>query len=464
MRRGRPLIRLAKIALVWCVCWGADVHAQEPTEVILFRGQNFEAPSESFVLADDMVQAIVSLPGRSVDRFGSIRTGDQVHVTAFAEDCNNLHQLVSGGTQGDAYGMKMWTGSEIEGRYRCIVINLLTHRFHPDDTRLPFGVRLHHHESFATTYDIDTYEFTPLRPKGERSCVPALSSADDLLIQSGAFPASAVGVTLWSGPDCTGEQLPLPDQTEAVAYNLWDWGFGDRAQSLSLTWNGPSMSLSERRAAPSAPDRPPGDVTSPGDEIARFRLVGQTSQLLQFEVQYHVDSAHGTTVFAGARLHGADRTFGGYSPVRIPTLGDGRVTIDLDVRGETTASRDVEFFLFEPGQDPFLSRRFPFVHGQPSPPQTAPSGQPDYRGCFRDAQARDLSGFHLEDPQMTTNMCLSTCKARGFSIAATQFGTHCFCGDSFGRYSAATTCDVPCGGDASETCGGSWANSVYQVR
>ncbi len=55
------------------------------------------------------------------------------------------------------------------------------------------------------------------------------------------------------------------------------------------------------------------------------------------------------------------------------------------------------------------------------------------------------------------------CRSQGFPYAGTQYGSWCFCGELYGRSGKANNCDVPCGGDRHQTCGGSWANSVYQV-
>ena len=64
---------------------------------------------------------------------------------------------------------------------------------------------------------------------------------------------------------------------------------------------------------------------------------------------------------------------------------------------------------------------------------------------------------------MTTQMCASECSAKGFAYAGTQYGTWCFCGNSYGKSGAANNCDMACGGNAGEKCGGTWANSVYQL-
>jgi hypothetical protein len=85
-------------------------------------------------------------------------------------------------------------------------------------------------------------------------------------------------------------------------------------------------------------------------------------------------------------------------------------------------------------------------------------------GCFADANDRDLSGFTFNDARMTVGTCRATCASKGFAYAAVQFGSHCFCGNSYGKYGPSNACTMPCAGAASETCGGSYANLVYSTR
>jgi hypothetical protein len=103
-----------------------------------------------------------------------------------------------------------------------------------------------------------------------------------------------------------------------------------------------------------------------------------------------------------------------------------------------------------------------------------PPGQPPSAivnlGCFRDqgdphgTSGRDLNGFVENNQGMTTEACSETCASKGFAYAATQYSTWCFCGASYGRSGRADNCNMKCGGNQNETCGGTWANLVYQVR
>ena len=103
----------------------------------------------------------------------------------------------------------------------------------------------------------------------------------------------------------------------------------------------------------------------------------------------------------------------------------------------------------------------------PTPP--APPGATSL-GCFKDqgdptgTNGRDLNGFTENVPGMTAEMCTQTCTSKGFPYAGTQYGTQCFCGTSYGNAGKADNCDMKCGGAGNEICGGTWANSVYQLK
>jgi len=95
---------------------------------------------------------------------------------------------------------------------------------------------------------------------------------------------------------------------------------------------------------------------------------------------------------------------------------------------------------------------------------TPPTAGFRYIGCFKHTWTRDLSGFTTNSPGMTTEKCAALCREKGAAYAATQFAQHCFCGNSYGKYGAATNCDMKCAGNPAETCGGSFANSVYSIK
>jgi len=84
-----------------------------------------------------------------------------------------------------------------------------------------------------------------------------------------------------------------------------------------------------------------------------------------------------------------------------------------------------------------------------------------YLGCFKDDRwNRDLAAYTEDHPGMTAQACVDSCRKKGFKFAATQYGKHCFCGDSYGKFGPATNCDMKCAGNPAEICGGSAANCV----
>jgi WSC domain len=89
-----------------------------------------------------------------------------------------------------------------------------------------------------------------------------------------------------------------------------------------------------------------------------------------------------------------------------------------------------------------------------------------YLGCFNDQNARDLPTAFMDIPNMTNATCQATCRSRGFTYAGTQYGSQCFCGNSYGKYGQAgeEKCNMPCAGNGGEKCGGTWANSVFKLK
>lgn len=91
-----------------------------------------------------------------------------------------------------------------------------------------------------------------------------------------------------------------------------------------------------------------------------------------------------------------------------------------------------------------------------------------YKGCYSDnINARVLSGLkfaNIGQRQVTSTKCVDYCAARGFSIAGTEFGGQCFCGNELvgSKKIDESACKLPCEGDNSEICGGGLALSVYE--
>jgi hypothetical protein len=90
-------------------------------------------------------------------------------------------------------------------------------------------------------------------------------------------------------------------------------------------------------------------------------------------------------------------------------------------------------------------------------------GNNRYMGCWKDDQSRVLNVSGGNSNDMTNNKCSSICKDKGLAYSGTEFGTYCFCGNDYRRLGQLddSACNVGCSGDQTQTCGGSWANSVY---
>jgi hypothetical protein len=84
-----------------------------------------------------------------------------------------------------------------------------------------------------------------------------------------------------------------------------------------------------------------------------------------------------------------------------------------------------------------------------------------YLGCFVDTSTRALPNF-LMTTGATVENCIAAAKAAGYSFAGVQYGIQCFAGNNVGFSSALISdCNTPCAANTSETCGGTWRNSIY---
>ncbi len=89
-----------------------------------------------------------------------------------------------------------------------------------------------------------------------------------------------------------------------------------------------------------------------------------------------------------------------------------------------------------------------------------------YRGCYIDLGnpgVRDLPYLAATNlPLNSKTVCMQLCTEAGYKYAGTQFSMECFCGNSYGSYGVDLNgCNMPCAGNAGETCGGGSRNSVY---
>jgi hypothetical protein len=105
-------------------------------------------------------------------------------------------------------------------------------------------------------------------------------------------------------------------------------------------------------------------------------------------------------------------------------------------------------------------------------PTASSSGSPvaagwSYYGCYLDFGQRAMTGIefvNIGQHAVTNTNCVAYCSENGYSLAGTEYGGQCFCANSLSSESSlldGSKCDMPCEGDATQTCGGSWALSVY---
>lgn len=95
--------------------------------------------------------------------------------------------------------------------------------------------------------------------------------------------------------------------------------------------------------------------------------------------------------------------------------------------------------------------------------KTSGASTATYIGCFKDTSSFDLNGLLVRSRNNTIQGCAETCRARGFAFAGVQYGESCLCGNTYGRYGAATNCNMRCTGDSRQICGGINANSIYST-
>merc|ERR1712151_903613 len=85
------------------------------------------------------------------------------------------------------------------------------------------------------------------------------------------------------------------------------------------------------------------------------------------------------------------------------------------------------------------------------------------KGCYRDTGRRDLPKYMGYSKTNSKAQCGNKCNAKGFRYFATQYSGQCFCSNTFGKYGKSKNCNMKCGGNKKEICGGGWANNVYQI-
>ncbi|KAK0499668.1 glycoside hydrolase family 71 protein [Armillaria luteobubalina] len=97
------------------------------------------------------------------------------------------------------------------------------------------------------------------------------------------------------------------------------------------------------------------------------------------------------------------------------------------------------------------------------------------QGCYTDSADRLLRGSITTISGLTTNACISSCSAAGYTMAATEYSYQCLCGNSLyytggsGSSTSSSDCNMSCQGefenhltgDSTQPCGGSYRANLY---
>ncbi|KAF7951375.1 hypothetical protein EAE96_006690 [Botrytis aclada] len=95
-----------------------------------------------------------------------------------------------------------------------------------------------------------------------------------------------------------------------------------------------------------------------------------------------------------------------------------------------------------------------------------------YLGCYNETRntnttggLRSLNGGVTEALDvMTVPLCMAFCKSNGYAYAGIEYTRECYCAQYLSALASKVDdakCDLPCKGNTSQICGGSWTLSVY---
>ncbi|KAF7918104.1 hypothetical protein BELL_0939g00050 [Botrytis elliptica] len=95
-----------------------------------------------------------------------------------------------------------------------------------------------------------------------------------------------------------------------------------------------------------------------------------------------------------------------------------------------------------------------------------------YLGCYTETLhtnttggLRSLNGGVTEALDvMTVPLCMAFCKSNGYAYAGIEYTRECYCAQYLSALASKVDdakCDLPCKGNTSQICGGSWTLSVY---
>ena len=86
--------------------------------------------------------------------------------------------------------------------------------------------------------------------------------------------------------------------------------------------------------------------------------------------------------------------------------------------------------------------------------------------CYVDTSARILGSENVAFGPITLEYCAQLCANNKFRLAGTEAGGECYCGDKLNvdKPKVSTHCDSKCNANTSQSCGGNWAISIFEVK
>ena len=251
MRTTRRLIALMLTTGALLIFLAPHAKAEDPKhpgpyEVIL-HGDNFFGTglSKRYHIEKTVSQRLVYLYGQLLDKnFRSVQVGSKVIASLYrARPGNSIAGFE--GTQ------LLHSATSIQPIYSILVINRKSDgRAEDDYRRLPFRVEVRAHWSswgvghglYDEYFLADTPQHSNIRDLSS-GLLPSDQGADSIIIWTGRYPTDVIKVTLFDQPRCQGTNARTfpPQPSKNAVYGLHDYGFGDKARSLRITWEGPAF-------------------------------------------------------------------------------------------------------------------------------------------------------------------------------------------------------------------------------
>ena len=94
---------------------------------------------------------------------------------------------------------------------------------------------------------------------------------------------------------------------------------------------------------------------------------------------------------------------------------------------------------------------------------------PTYVGCYIDDVKNRVLEHREEDSRtLTLELCVEKCRKGNYTFVGLEFRRECFCGkipNSYTRIGQVSNsqCDLSCLGNRTQTCGGKFRISIYEI-